>query len=81
MSCNHITSDGLKKGHTSVKTIVDAFSAMGFSEKQLYAYANKWSDKGFYNYGTSLRFGWFEDEHLTGEYLELAKQADKIQGV
>lgn len=32
---------------------------------------NKWSDKGFYDYGVALDLGWFESEEFFGEYLEI----------
>lgn len=42
-------------------------------------FGNKWTNKGFYNYGVTMDLGWFEEEYFTGEYqemyLEILKQA------
>lgn len=38
----------------SIRTIWNIFERLGFSYKQLMYYVEKWSDKGFYNYGVSL---------------------------
>ena len=52
----------------SIRAIANIFSRLGFSYKQLCYYLEKWSEKGFYNYGVSLDLGWLEIDKLTGEY-------------
>lgn len=39
--------------------------------KRCWYFLEKWSNKGFYNYGTTLDLGWFEPEEFKGEYLEI----------
>lgn len=34
--------------------------ALGIPEKRAWALLKKWSDRGWWNYGVSLRGGWFE---------------------
>lgn len=48
----------------SVRTIGNIFERLGFSYKQLMYYVRKWSDRGFYDYGTTLDLGWFEFDKL-----------------
>lgn len=53
--------------------VVENFSKVfAIPEKQLWYYVEKWSRKGFWNYGVSLAGGWFEWEELTGEYKQIA---------
>lgn len=37
-------------------------------------YADKWSDRGFYDYGVTLDLGWFILENFTGEYKAIYEQ-------
>lgn len=55
----------------SIRTIGNIFERLGFSYKQLMYYVRKWSDRGFYDYGVILDFGWFEFDKLTGEYKRI----------
>lgn len=34
-------------------------------------FLEKWTNKGFYEYGTTMDLGWFEPENFCGEYLEI----------
>lgn len=43
-------------------------------------YVEKWSDKGFYNYGVSLDLGWFEFNKLTGEYKQIYEEMSNVDG-
>ena len=65
----------LKPIHT--RDMVRVFVLFGFNEKQLWYYVEKWSDKGFYEYGVSPRFGWFLLDKLTGEYKVLYEKYKK----
>ena len=58
----------MKSTEMSVRKIINTFCTLGFSENQLLYYVNKWNNRGFYNYGVLIDFGWFEPENLTGEY-------------
>lgn len=60
--------------YSEIKKIVSLFVSLGFSKKQLIYYIEKWSVKGFYNYGVNILFGWFEFEKLTGEYETVYKE-------
>nr|DAX05507.1 MAG TPA: hypothetical protein [Bacteriophage sp.] len=55
----------------SIRVIGNIFERLGFSYKQLMYYVQKWSDKGFYDYGVSLDLGWFEFDKLDGEYQRI----------
>ena len=55
-------------------------NVFGYNEKQLYYYANKWDDKGIINYGTSIRFVWFEFENLSGAYLDMYNEMFHKEG-
>ena len=61
----------LSKREFTVREIANIFTRFGFSYKQLMYYVKKWSDRGFYDYGTSLDLGWFEFDKLKGEYKEI----------
>lgn len=61
-----------------VRTIGNIFDRLGFSYKQLMYYVRKWSDKGFYNYNTSLDLGWFELDKLTGEYKKICEEVSSV---
>lgn len=58
----------------SIRTIANIFSRLGFSYKQLCYYLEKWSEKGFYDYGTSLDLGWLDIDKLTGEYKNIYEE-------
>lgn len=64
----------------SVRAIGNIFERLGFSYKQLMYYVEKWSDKGFYNYGVSLDLGWFEFNKLTGEYKQIYEEMSNVDG-
>ena len=51
-----------------IRTIGNIFERLGFSYKQLMYYVEKWSNRGFYDYGVTLDLGLFEFDKLTGEY-------------
>jgi len=57
----------------SIRVIGNIFERIGFSYKQLMYYVQKWSDRGFYDYGVTLDLGWFNFDKLNGEYLEIYK--------
>lgn len=65
------------KREFSVRVIGNIFSRLGFSYKQLMYYVQKWSGKGFYDYGVTLDLGWFYFDKFTGEYKEIY---DEIKG-
>lgn len=76
-NCTHIDENGVHRGGKFLYDIVRIFTSIGFPQKKLYYYVGKWADLDFYNYGVSIRVGWFEDEKLTGEYKALAEQVKK----
>ncbi len=39
--------------------------------KRCWYYLFKWSEKGFYTYGTTLDLGWFYNDKLPDRYKEL----------
>jgi hypothetical protein len=39
--------------------------------KRCWYYLQKWSEKGYYNYGVTLDSGWFEPDKFTGIYKEI----------
>lgn len=52
-----------RRGHTSVKAMADSyFEFIGMNYKRGYYLLRKWSDKGWWDYGVSLRTGWFTQE-------------------
>lgn len=62
----------------SIRTIGNIFERLGFSYKQLMYYVQKWSDKGFYDYGVSLDLGWFEFDKLDGEYQRIYEKISSV---
>ena len=58
----------------SIRAIANIFSRFGFSYKQLCYYLEKWDEKGFYDYGTSLDLGWIEINKLSGEYKKVYEE-------
>ena len=58
----------MQSGIMSVREIIAIFCALGFSEKQLLYYVNKWDNRGFYDYGVTLDLGWFEPDKFIEEY-------------
>lgn len=64
----------LSQREFSIRVIGNIFSRLGFSYKQLIYYVEKWAGRGFYNYGVTLDLGWFEFEHLSGEYKEIYEE-------
>lgn len=60
-----------------MRDIVELFVGFGFPSKQLYYYVEKWTDKGFYDYGVNIGFGWFEIDKLSGEYKVLYEKYKK----
>ena len=61
----------IREREFSVRSIGNIFERLGFSYKQLMYYVQKWSNNGFYDYGTTLDLGWFNFEKLNGEYLSI----------
>lgn len=39
--------------------------------KQCWYYLDKWSNRGFYDYGVTMDLGWFEPDKFTGEYKDI----------
>jgi len=70
----------LSKREFSVRDIVNIFTRLGFSYKQLMYYVEKWSNRGFYEYGVSLDLGWFCFDELQGEYKEIYKNIHTADG-
>ena len=72
-ACIHeqITSCDLLHREFSVRVIGNIFSRLGFPYKQLMYYVEKWSNKGFYDYGVTLDLGWFYPDKLSGEYKKI----------
>ena len=64
----------------SIRAIGNIFERLGFSYKQLMYYVRKWSDRGFYDYGTTLDLGWFEFDKLTGEYKRIYDSMTSTDG-
>lgn len=62
----------------SIRVIGNIFERLGFSYKQLMYYVQKWSDKGFYDYGVSLDLGWFEFDKLDGEYQRIYEKISSV---
>lgn len=62
----------------SIRVIGNIFERLGFSYKQLMYYVQKWSDKGFYDYGVSLDLGWFEFDKLDGEYKRIYEEMTSV---
>lgn len=58
----------LKDREFSVRIIGNIFSRLGFSYKQLMYYVEKWTHRGFYDYGVTFDLGWFYLDKLKGEY-------------
>lgn len=50
------------------REVIKTFCTLGFSEKQLLRYIEKWLKNGFYDYGVTIDLGWFEPENFIGEY-------------
>lgn len=42
--------------------------------KQCWYYLDKWSRKGFYDYGVTLDLGWFEADKFIGEYKSIYEE-------
>ena len=61
----------ISKREFYIRDIGNIFERLGFSYKQLMYYVQKWSNNGFYDYGTILDLGWFDFEKLNGEYLSI----------
>ena len=64
----------------SVRMIANIFSRLGFSYKQLMYYVQKWSSRGFYDYGVTMDLGWFYFDELKGEYLDIFKSVHTRDG-
>lgn len=62
----------------SIRVIGNIFERLGFSYKQLMYYVQKWSDKGFYDYGVSFDLGWFEFDKLDGEYQRIYEKISSV---
>jgi hypothetical protein len=56
---------------SGIDSIIDTFERFGFSEKQLMYYLEKWSYRGFYDYGVNICLGFFVFDELKGEYKEI----------
>lgn len=58
----------------SIRVIINIFSRLSFSHKQLMYYIKKWNMRGFYDYGVTLDLGWLEFEKLYGEYKAIYEE-------
>ena len=63
-----------------IRNVIEVFGALGFPIKPLYYYLNKWSARGFYDYGIAIDLGWFEYDELTGEYKVMYENIIKKGG-
>lgn len=72
-ACLHeqVTSSDLSQREFSVRVIGNIFSRLGFPYKQLMYYVEKWSNRGFYDYGVTLDLRWFYTDKLSGEYKKV----------
>lgn len=70
----------LRQREFSVRAIANIFSRLGFSYKQLMYYVQKWSGRGFYEYGVTMDLGWFCFDELKGEYLDIFKNVHTCDG-
>ena len=70
----------MQRGKMSVAKIIYIFCALGFSEKQLLYYVEKWNNCGFYDYGVALALGWFYSDRLTGEYKVMYENIVQEEG-
>lgn len=52
------------------RTIIKMLSEF-INYKRCWYLLEKWTNKGFYNYGVTMDLGWFEEEYFTGEYQEM----------
>lgn len=57
-----------KQRGLSIRDICNLFAMMGFPIKRLWYYLEKWSGRGFYEYGVTLDLGWFIPQNFKGEY-------------
>lgn len=64
-----------------VRDIVNIFSRLGFSHKQLWRYLEKWTGLDFYDYGVTLDLGWFEPGKFTPQYEALYKEVLDAKGI
>jgi hypothetical protein len=72
MACiNECLYQSYGKYGMSIYYIIEIFQRLGFSEKQLVYYLKKWSNRGFYDYGVNICFGFFVFDKLKGEYKEI----------
>lgn len=62
----------------SIRVIGNIFERLGFSYKQLMYYVQKWSDKGFYDYGVSIDLGWLEFDKLDGGYKRIYEKIASV---
>lgn len=62
------------------RTIIQIISEF-MNYKRCWYLLEKWSDKGFYNYGVTVDLGWFEAEHFIGEYQEMYLEMLRKEGV
>lgn len=75
-ACLHeqLTTYDLSRKEFSVRVIGNIFSRLGFPYKQLMYYVEKWSLKGFYEYGVTLDLGCFYVNKLSGEYKKIYEE-------
>lgn len=50
---------------------IDIMLGLGYNKKQLFYYFDKWVDKGFLDFGTSMYTGWLVYSKFTGEYKRI----------
>lgn len=73
LNITRIASNGLQKGNSSVNDVMICFSKKIPPKRMLY-YLNKWTDLGFYDYGTNICFGWFIEDKFPKRYLDLLEK-------
>lgn len=64
----------------SPRNIINTLSEF-INYKRCWYLLEKWSNKGFYNYGVTMDLGWFEVEQFTGEYQDIYREMLKKEGI
>lgn len=49
--------------------------------KRCWYLLEKWSNKGFYNYGVTMDLGWFEAKNFVGAYQEMYLEMLRKEGI
>lgn len=60
--------------YTTIYEIVDMYFKIGVPQKQLLYYLEKWYEKGFYDCGVNICYGWFYTKNINGAEYEKIKE-------